>query len=70
MDTTNLWYGNYTFTEGITMLIVDIFLYMAIGLYLDQVIQTEYGVAKPWNFLCTKKYWCEKKRKRKTIDEH
>lgn len=27
-------------------------VYSVLGLYLDQVIQMEYGIAKPWNFLC------------------
>ena len=28
-----------------------------LGLYLDNVLPSAYGVRKPWNFLCTKKYW-------------
>jgi len=27
--------------------------YIILGLYLDQVVPMEFGVAKPWNFLCT-----------------
>jgi len=37
------------------MLLVDIVLIGSIGLYLDQVVSKDIGVAKPWNFLCKKK---------------
>ena len=37
------------------MLVVDIILIGCIGLYLDQVVTKDIGVAKPWNFLCKKK---------------
>jgi len=26
-----------------------------LGLYLDQVVPSDFGVAKPWNFLCVRK---------------
>jgi ABC-2 family transporter protein len=55
--TTNDTYANYSFTEGLLMLTFDFFLYSGAGYYIDQV-SSEYGVHKPWYFLCTKKYWC------------
>jgi hypothetical protein len=27
--------------------------YAVLGIYLDQVVPMEFGVAKPWNFCCT-----------------
>lgn len=27
-------------------------MYILLGIYLDQVLPTEYGVPKPWNFCC------------------
>jgi len=36
----------------VLLLLVDTILWMAIGLYFDQVIPSEFGVAKPWNFCC------------------
>lgn len=41
------------------MLIFDNFFWTFLGLYFDQVIPSQFGVAKPWNFLC--------KSKKKTI---
>lgn len=60
-DSLNLEYNNYTFRNGLLLLLFDNFLYAIIGLYLDQIIPSEFGVAKPWYFLCTKKFWCGKK---------
>lgn len=37
-DTTNLYYGNFTYTEGLLMLLFDLVLYTCIGFYLDNVI--------------------------------
>lgn len=45
----------YTFNTGLTMLLADVVLLAFLGFYLDQVLPKEYGVAKPWNFLCMKK---------------
>ena len=34
------------------MLAVFTVLFSMLGFYLDQVVPSPYGVAKPWNFLC------------------
>ncbi len=41
-----------SFSEGLLHLAFDIVLMAFIGYYLDQVLPKEFGVAKPWNFLC------------------
>ena len=47
-------YG-FAYSNGIIILFVQIIVTTFLGLYLDQIIPSEYGVAKPWNFLCVKK---------------
>jgi len=39
------------------MLVVlfDAVFFTLLGCYLDQVVPTEFGVAKPWNFMCMRK---------------
>lgn len=37
------------------MLLFMTIFYVILGLYLDQVVPMEFGVAKPWNFCCKKK---------------
>ena len=48
------WYG-FNYSNGIIILLAQIVVYKFLGLYLDQIIPSQYGVAKSWNFLCVKK---------------
>lgn len=43
-----------SFFDGLSMLAVDIVLMAFLGVFFDQVMPKQYGVAKPWNFLCVK----------------
>lgn len=45
-------YQNYSFAGGLAVMIFDVFFWAVLGLYLDQVVPSEYGVARPWNFCC------------------
>jgi len=45
-------FDTYSVDGVIWMLATMTVVYSALGLYLDQIIQMEYGIAKPWNFLC------------------
>ena len=44
------------------MLIADFFIFLLLGLYLQNVISQQYGQSKPFYFLCTKKFWCKKNK--------
>lgn len=48
-------YENYSFRGGLIMMFVDLVFWGALGLYLDQVVPSQFGVAKPWNFCCKSK---------------
>ncbi|KAJ9595471.1 hypothetical protein L9F63_013335, partial [Diploptera punctata] len=39
------------------MLIVDIFVYSILTWYIDSVRPGQYGIAKPWYFICMPSYW-------------
>jgi ABC-type transport system involved in cytochrome bd biosynthesis fused ATPase/permease subunit len=45
------------------MLTVDMFLYAFLGYYFDQIIQSDYGISRPWYFLCTSEFWGGKRAK-------
>ncbi|XP_053672343.1 phospholipid-transporting ATPase ABCA3-like [Anopheles nili] len=47
------------FSVGLVMVmfVIDALLYLAIALYIEQVMPGEFGVAKPWNFLFTRDFW-------------
>ena len=37
------------------MMSIDLVFYIILGIYLDQIIPSQFGVAKPWNFCCKRK---------------
>ena len=56
--------NNYSLFFMYVMLIFDFFFYLFLGYYLNNVIPHTFGIKKSWYFLCTKSYWCLKKRKK------
>ncbi len=56
-STMNIAYQNFSVGNFYTMLVIDIFVYMFLGFYLQNIISQQYGVRKPFYFLCTPKYW-------------
>jgi len=63
--TVNLEYQNYQFSTALIMLAVDTIYLLFLGIYLDQVIPSDFGVAKPWNFCCLPRYWRGSTRRRR-----
>jgi hypothetical protein len=52
-------YGNYTFENCLLIMIISFFLFLILGLYLDNVFPSVYGLRKqPWFFL-KPSYWCK-----------
>lgn len=58
-------YYNYTFRGGMLILLANTLLWGFLGIYFDQVIPSQYGVAKPWYFLCR----CKRTERRVIVDE-
>ena len=50
--------GQYSFNTSIGFLFFDTILYLFLGWYIEQIMPREYGVAKPFWFLVSPKYWC------------
>ncbi|KAN0018508.1 hypothetical protein ACTFIU_011126 [Dictyostelium citrinum] len=48
--------------EIIGMLFLDIFIYIIVLWYLDNVVTGEYGIPKKWYFFLTRNYWCKNKK--------
>ncbi|EGC30600.1 hypothetical protein DICPUDRAFT_41231 [Dictyostelium purpureum] len=44
--------------QAIYMLIIDLFFYLFLIWYLQEVVPTEYGTKKPFYFIFSPKYWC------------
>ena len=44
------------------MLACDFLLYLFLGYYLHNVLPHDFGIRRPWYFLCTSDYWCNNKK--------
>ena len=53
-----------SFSVGIMflMFVVDFFLFLFLGFYLTNVLPHEFGIRKPFYFLCTAEFWCNNKK--------
>jgi len=58
-------YFNYSIEIQYIMFIIDFFLYLFLGYYLHNVLPHEFGIRKPWYFLCSSKYWKKSKRRKR-----
>lgn len=56
----NYSYNNYTVADMYGMFAVDIFFYLFLGFYFQNTISHDYGVGKPFYFLCTRSFWCKR----------
>ena len=50
-------FQNYVYADGLKMMLVSSLFLMTLGLYLDNVVQQQFGTAKPYNYFMTKAYW-------------
>ena len=57
-------YNNFSVGISYLMFVVDFFLFLFIGYYLQNVLPHDFGIKKPWYFLCTSEHWCAQKKKR------
>jgi len=62
-------FQNFSAANFYTMLVIDIFVYLFLGFYLQNVVSQQFGGRKPFYFLCTKSYWGFGKSKRKIGDK-
>ena len=56
---------NYSLAIMFLMFGIDFFLYLFLGYYLHNVLPHEFGIRKPWYFLCSLDYWCNSKEKKR-----
>ena len=56
-------YTNYSVFRMNLMQIIDVFFYLFLGYYLQNVLPHDFGIKRPLYFLCTKEYWCKTERR-------
>lgn len=57
-DNVNSTYLNYKFATCYWMLVIAFFVFLTLGLYLENVLPAAVGVRKPLWFPFTKNFWC------------
>ncbi|XP_053658365.1 phospholipid-transporting ATPase ABCA3-like [Anopheles marshallii] len=55
---------DFSVGDTMIMLLVDALLYLLIALYVEKVFPGDFGIAEPWYFLYTKKFWCKDAQKK------
>jgi hypothetical protein len=48
--TTGIEYQGYSFKNGLLMMTFNVIFWTLFGWYCDQVVPSQFGIAKPWNF--------------------
>ena len=62
-------FTNYSVLIMYIMLLANLFIYLFLGYYLQNILPHDYGVRRPWYFIFTPSYWGCKKRKKYMINE-
>ena len=62
-------YTNYSIFIMNLMQIIDFFFFLFLGFYLQNVLPHEFGIKRPWYFLCTSNYCCKNKKNRKNNNQ-
>uniref|UniRef100_A0A182IUJ1 ABC transporter domain-containing protein n=1 Tax=Anopheles atroparvus TaxID=41427 RepID=A0A182IUJ1_ANOAO len=50
---------DFSVGDTMLMLLADAAIYLAIALYVEKVFPGDFGIAEPWYFLFTRKFWCK-----------
>jgi hypothetical protein len=53
----NIEFQNYVYADGLKMVFLSTILTVSLGLYLDNVVQQQYGTAKPYTYFLNRAYW-------------
>ncbi len=55
---------NYSLGLCYLMFLIDFNVFIFIGFYLQNVLPHDYGIRRPWYFLCSQEYWCKGRKKK------
>ena len=62
-ETGSIEYEGYSFKNGLLIMMGNVIFWGILGVYLDQIVPSQFGIAKPWNFCC------KSNRRRVAVDE-
>jgi hypothetical protein len=58
-STLSLLIYEYSYWLALRNGIITILFYQSLYMYCDQIIPSEFGIPRKWNFLCLPKFWKE-----------
>ena len=59
-------YTNYSLSYMYLQFVIDFFIFLILGYYLQNVVPRKYGIRKPFYFIFSSEFWCGKKHRKKT----
>ena len=59
-----IYHTNYSLFFMFMSFIFDFFFYLFLGYYLQNVLPHDFGIRRPWYFLCSLSYWGKSKKKK------
>ena len=63
-------YTSFSIGKMVLMYVIDFFLFLFLGYYLHNVLPHDFGIRRPFYFLCTSDYWCNNsKKKNKKVEK-
>jgi ABC-type glutathione transport system ATPase component len=66
----NTIYQNYTVGSALIIMTISLFLFLFLGLYLDNVLPSTYGIRRPVCYCCIPSFWCrDRGRRRSQVDK-
>jgi len=69
-DNITMLYENYKVATALYMLVVSFFVFLLLGLYLEKVLPSAYGLRQPWYFIFQLSYWFPAASKKAPIEHH
>ncbi len=65
---TTFKFSNYSVSDMYLMLFIDVLIYLFLGFYLENVVSHQFGIRRPWNFLCKSSYWSKKNKRSQNMN--
>jgi len=69
-DNITILYQNYKVATALYMMFISFFVFLILGLYLEKVLPSAYGLRQPWYFIFQCSYWFPGSKKRAPIEHH
>ena len=60
---------NYSLGLCYLMFLIDFGVFIFIGFYFQNALPHDFGIRRPWYFLCSQEYWCKRSKKYNSYED-